>query len=277
MIDSYLSRPERAYSRAYLNGVWQNLSTMERSLLLGTEKGWRSWMRSAGMTLVHKGLGTRNDTGIDFDTPLALALIDAFSEQPGVYTSIENVGEPEERYADKGFVEDVCLPRDQIKTSHDVIREMQTGGTLFERVAVTARRPSHGLKPDPEFTEHYFTADAAFLGPPTYVTKVEESSITLHPTPEDAAAGTNPIDLSLPTGGCTFENDPGARSFGEMYREVSERHNAQLTRDEIDVPMTRAMIELILPLLHAAAALGSFDAIAIRLERALGELDGHEL
>ena len=48
-----------------------SLDTMERDLLLGQPKGWGSWMFEVGAGLCAKGLGTRRNGSIYFDTPLA--------------------------------------------------------------------------------------------------------------------------------------------------------------------------------------------------------------
>lgn len=56
--------------------VVEGLSEMERELFMGEVKGWGSWMFSVGSDLVAKGLGTKRDGSIQFDTPLASAVRD---------------------------------------------------------------------------------------------------------------------------------------------------------------------------------------------------------
>jgi hypothetical protein len=59
-----------------VNVALASLTDLERELLLGTAKGWGSWMFDVGADLCAKGLGRRDNRGsIYFDTPLACATI----------------------------------------------------------------------------------------------------------------------------------------------------------------------------------------------------------
>ena len=51
--------------------VAESLSSLDRELFLGLSPGWGSWMFAIGNDLCAKGLGTRRDGSIYFDTPLA--------------------------------------------------------------------------------------------------------------------------------------------------------------------------------------------------------------
>lgn len=52
------------------------LTPLERELLLGESEGWGSWMFECGAGLCAKGLGRRSNGSIYFDTPLAKDMID---------------------------------------------------------------------------------------------------------------------------------------------------------------------------------------------------------
>jgi hypothetical protein len=56
--------------------VIDSLSEMDRQLLLGECKSWGSWMWSSGSYMVSLGLGTKRQGNIQFDTPLAAAVIE---------------------------------------------------------------------------------------------------------------------------------------------------------------------------------------------------------
>jgi len=51
------------------------LSPLDRQLLLGECKGWGSWMWDSGTHMASLGLATRRGGSIQFDTPLAQAVI----------------------------------------------------------------------------------------------------------------------------------------------------------------------------------------------------------
>lgn len=51
------------------------LSELDKSLLLGTESGWGSWMFTSGSYMANLGLGTKRNGSIAFDTPLAKDMI----------------------------------------------------------------------------------------------------------------------------------------------------------------------------------------------------------
>lgn len=52
------------------------LTDLERELLLGKSGGWGSWMFECGSGLVAKGLGSKRNGSIYFDTLLAKQVID---------------------------------------------------------------------------------------------------------------------------------------------------------------------------------------------------------
>lgn len=59
-----------------LEQIADKLSDLDKSLLLGEEKGWGSWMMESGSYMVSLGLGTKRDGSIYFDTPLAKQMIE---------------------------------------------------------------------------------------------------------------------------------------------------------------------------------------------------------
>jgi hypothetical protein len=59
----------------------EQLSDLEKELLLGESKQWGSWMMSCGKGLIAKGLGTTANGSIMFDTPLALEVIQILRAQ----------------------------------------------------------------------------------------------------------------------------------------------------------------------------------------------------
>ncbi len=62
---------------AEIEAIIGGLTDLECELLLGESSGWGSWMFSVGSDLCTKGLGTKRDGSITFDTPLAKRVIAA--------------------------------------------------------------------------------------------------------------------------------------------------------------------------------------------------------
>lgn len=60
--------------------VIAKLTAPDRDLILGNCNGWGSWMWDSGSFMVSLGLGTKRPGSIQFDTPLAKAVIARLKE-----------------------------------------------------------------------------------------------------------------------------------------------------------------------------------------------------